>query len=141
LNSGFREAVVRKHFSYISLCFCDWESAAAIVQDSKNCIACAASVFGNRHKLRALIEAARTIKSESFEAFRLRVEADAVSELEKLPYIGAVTKFHLAKNLGLDVAKPDRHLVRVAKRFGYKTCKKCVETSSSLAVTGLQSPI
>lgn len=31
-----------------------------------------------------------------------------------LPWIGPITKYHLAKNLGLDVAKPDRWLVRVA---------------------------
>lgn len=124
LNSGFREAVVRKHFSYISLCFCDWESAAAIVQNGEACIGCAASVFGNTRKLKALVEAACAIESEGFEAFRLRVEADAISELEKLPYIGTVTKFHLAKNLGLDVAKPDRHLLRVASRFGYEDVQR-----------------
>jgi hypothetical protein len=111
--------VVRKQFSYISLCFCDWESAAAILQDSGNCIACAAAVFGNKRKLGAFVEVARTIESEGFDAFRLKIEADRISELEKLPYIGTVTKFHLAKNLGMDVAKPDRHLVRVANRFGY----------------------
>ena len=31
-----------------------------------------------------------------------------------LPWIGPVTKFHLAKNLGLDFAKPDVHLARLA---------------------------
>jgi hypothetical protein len=25
LNSGFRESVVRKHFDFISLCYCDWQ--------------------------------------------------------------------------------------------------------------------
>jgi hypothetical protein len=34
-------------------------------------------------------------------------------------YIGAVTAFHLAKNLGADVAKPDRHLVRLAASQGF----------------------
>jgi hypothetical protein len=124
LNSGFREAVVRRHFSYISLCFCDWESATAIVQNAQACVDCATAVFGNTRKLRALIETARTIESEGFEAFRQRIEVDGVSGLERLPYIGTVTKFHLAKNLGLDVAKPDRHLVRVADRFGYNDVQK-----------------
>jgi hypothetical protein len=124
LNSGFREAVVRKYFSYISLCFCDWESASAIVQNSAACIGCAASVFGNTRKLKALVEAAHRIESDGFEAFRVRIEADIMSGLEKFPYIGTVTKFHLAKNLGLDVAKPDRHLVRIANRFGYKDVQK-----------------
>jgi hypothetical protein len=71
-----------------------------------------------------LVEAAHRIESEGFEAFRVRIEGDTMSELEKFPYIGTVTKFHLAKNLGLDVAKPDRHLVRVANRFGYEDVQK-----------------
>jgi len=48
--------------------------------------------------------------------------------LESLPHIGNITKYHLAKNLGLNVAKPDRHLVRIANQFEYndvqKFCKK-----------------
>jgi hypothetical protein len=43
-----------------------------------------------------------------------------LSFLETLPWIGPITKYHLARNLGLDVAKPDRHLVRLANRFGFK---------------------
>ena len=34
--------------------------------------------------------------------------------------IGPITKFHLARNIGIDCAKPDRHLVRIAERFGWK---------------------
>src|ERR1700679_1375047 len=35
---------------------------------------------------------------------------DKLSFLEGLPFIGTITKYHLAKNLGHDVVKPDRHL-------------------------------
>jgi hypothetical protein len=38
LCSGFKEATVRRHFDYISLCFCDWESACAITDSSSMCI-------------------------------------------------------------------------------------------------------
>jgi len=47
--------------------------------------------------------------------------------LESLPWIGQITKYHLAKNLGVDTAKPDRHLVRIAKQFNmscFELCKK-----------------
>ncbi|TES89017.1 MAG: hypothetical protein E3J94_07000 [Desulfobacteraceae bacterium] len=47
--------------------------------------------------------------------------------LEGLPWIGQITKYHLAKNLGFDTAKPDRHLVRIAKQFDmtcFELCKK-----------------
>lgn len=36
----------------------------------------------------------------------------------RLPWIGGITKYHLAKNFGADVAKPDVHLQRLADREG-----------------------
>ena len=39
--------------------------------------------------------------------------------LAELPWIGGITKYHLARNLGIDVAKPDRHLVRLAKEYDF----------------------
>jgi hypothetical protein len=35
-----------------------------------------------------------------------------------MPYIGPVTWRHLAKNVGVAVAKPDRHLVRLSIALG-----------------------
>lgn len=40
--------------------------------------------------------------------------------LETLPWIGPITKYHLARNLGIDVAKPDRHLIKIAHHFNYE---------------------
>ena len=42
-----------------------------------------------------------------------------------LPWIGPVTQFHLAKNLGVDVAKPDVHLERLADAEGISVAKLC----------------
>jgi hypothetical protein len=44
---------------------------------------------------------------------------DRLTYLQNIPFIGPITKYHLAKNLGYDVVKPDRHLVRIAKEYGY----------------------
>jgi hypothetical protein len=41
---------------------------------------------------------------------------DRLALLESLPWIGGITKYHLAKNFGMDVAKPDVHLQRLADR-------------------------
>jgi hypothetical protein len=38
--------------------------------------------------------------------------------MEMLPWIGGITKFHVAKNFGAQVAKPDVHLQRLAEREG-----------------------
>jgi endonuclease III len=48
--------------------------------------------------------------------------------LAKLPYIGKVTCFHLARNIGLlEFVKPDLHLVRMAKHWGFKNCVEMCE--------------
>lgn len=46
---------------------------------------------------------------------------DKLAYLESLPWIGPTTKYHLARNIGIDCVKPDRHLKRLAQRFGYTT--------------------
>ncbi|MFA5202979.1 MAG: hypothetical protein WC708_01000 [Lentisphaeria bacterium] len=56
---------------------------------------------------------------ENFKQDRL----SSPDKLKELPYIGKVTCFHLARNIGLlDSVKPDLHLVRLAKYWGYRDC-------------------
>lgn len=43
---------------------------------------------------------------------------DQLAFLAELPWIGQITKYHLAKNFGLDFAKPDLHLQRLADLEG-----------------------
>lgn len=50
---------------------------------------------------------------------------DKVSFCETLPWIGGITKYHLAKNFGADVAKPDVHLQRLADREGVTPQQLC----------------
>lgn len=119
LCSGFREAVVRRSFDFISLCFCDWESASAICKYAEHCEATALTRFANRRKISAIIETARLVEQIGFERFKLRVLADPIGSLKFLPFIGEITSFHLAKNLGFPESKPDRHLQRLASKLGF----------------------
>jgi len=49
----------------------------------------------------------------------------STSSLTSLPHIGPITCFHLARNIGLlDSVKPDLHLVRAAKYWGYSNCEE-----------------
>lgn len=50
---------------------------------------------------------------------------DKLTYLDTLPYIGGITKYHLAKNLGMDIVKPDRHLVRIAENEGTNSLALC----------------
>ena len=120
LCCGFSEAVVRRNFGYVSFCFCDWESAEAIVAAGRACFTSAMAVFHNEAKLRAILTIAEQINTCGFSAVKAGILADPISALRRFPFVGPVTAKHLAKNLGLDVAKPDRHLVRASARFGFR---------------------
>lgn len=50
---------------------------------------------------------------------------DQLEFLVSLPWIGNVTKYHLAKNFGVQVAKPDVHLKRLADREGVTAQQLC----------------
>ena len=120
LCSGFREKIVRRVFDHISLCFCDWESSSAILDADPYCRVTAMGSFRSPRKLRSIVDAARYVNERRFDNFKLDVLADPYTELQKIPYIGVITVWHLAKNLGLDVAKPDRHLARISSGLGFE---------------------
>jgi hypothetical protein len=139
LCSGFREKTVRRLFDYVSLCFCDWECAATIANRRNICIESAASAFNNRRKLTAIADIADAVERESFTNLRGRVLANPIETLASFPLIGPVTAFHLAKNLGLNVTKPDRHLVRLSARFGFSCASSFCETLA--AATGEEANV
>ena len=87
------------------------------------------SAFGHKGKV-AAINHVLTNRERIFAEYQ--ASSDKVEYLVTLPWIGDITKWHLAKNLGFDTAKPDRHLVRIAE--GLKTsplelCKQLADTT------------
>jgi len=61
--------------------------------------------------------------AHSLSGFGARVivtEIDPINALQQFPYIGPATSYHVAKNIGFPVAKPDRHLCRFAELSGYQ---------------------
>lgn len=119
LSAGMRETVVRDRFGKITRAFLQWESAEAIARCRHQCVRRALPAFRHPGKLGAIGEVAAVVAEVGFEVFRDRLRSDGLNELARLPFIGPITRFHLAKNLGLDVVKPDRHLVRMARAAGY----------------------
>ena len=124
LCSGFREATIRRIFDYVSLCFCDWESSVEICRNSALCKAATMKVFANEKKLDAILDLAQRIAIEGFANIKHAILADPVQMLSTFSFLGPVTALHLAKNLGLDVAKPDRHLVRLSEYVGFSSVEK-----------------
>ncbi|MEQ8992578.1 MAG: hypothetical protein RLO46_12205 [Pseudomonadales bacterium] len=119
LSAGFREVIVRRLFVPFCEAFLGMESAAVIKANRGRCRRDALKVFNNDRKVTAILDIASIVDDMGFERIRRRIERDDVRFLQTLPYIGSVTAFHLAKNLGLPVVKPDRHLQRIADAAGF----------------------
>lgn len=71
-----------------------------------------ATVFGHPGKSKAIdhIWQHRRVLFAAFE-----IAENKLAYCHTLPFIGSITKHHLAKNLGLDTIKPDLHLMRLAQ--------------------------
>lgn len=120
LSSGMRESVVRKKFPDIGQAFFDWTSAQEIVWHRDQCIRTALPFFRHKRKIEAIAQSAQIICSKGFEVLRDEIAHDPIGTLQQFPYIGPATSFHMAKNIGLPFAKPDRHLCRLAALSGYQ---------------------
>ncbi len=119
LSSGMRERVIHDRFPRISSAFLDWVGARQILRRRAECARAALRVFRHPGKIDAILAVAESIQRRSFEAIHSALMDHGIEAIDALPYIGPVTRFHLAKNLGLDVVKPDRHLVRLALSAGF----------------------
>ena len=119
LSSGMREAVIRLKFPAMSEAFYFWRSANQVVKNLEQCRIRALAVFRHRQKINAIITIAERIYAQGFEIFKTRIQSEGVEFIQTLPFMGPATSYHLAKNIGLDLVKPDRHLLRVAAAAGY----------------------
>lgn len=82
----------------------------------------ATDVFGHPGKA-AAIDAIWNDRDALFQGY---LSASAKLDfLAELPWIGEITKLHLAKNLGARAAKPDVHLLRLASAEGTTTARLC----------------
>lgn len=57
------------------------------------------------------------------EFLSLGDDAQRIEWLGWLPWIGPITRYHAAKNLGVDTVKPDRHMARLAGRHDWATAR------------------
>lgn len=119
LNSGMRTSVVAAKFGRISEAFNDWNSAKYIRDHREACLLRAMATFRHRPKLEAIATVASVVADRGLTNVLYEYHASPMEALRQFPYIGPVTSHHLAKNLGLDIAKPDRHLVRMAMHAGW----------------------
>ena len=111
--SGFSVSILEKRFGKIGKVFRDFEPAAVAGMKP---VKVENLPIRNKSKADGFLKGAKTIHEEGWKNFKARVAAGGSDILTELPYIGDITKDHLAKNIGLeDTAKADVHLVRCAE--------------------------
>ena len=114
INSGMKNTVAKKIFTKF------WKNNGKFDFN----------IIGHPHKKRAIKEVYHRLE---FHFEHLKQSENKLKYLESLPHIGPITKYHLARNLGLDYAKPDRHLVRIAEAFDYNNVQTFCKDVSELS--------
>ena len=132
LSSGMRESVIRKIFPHISEVFLHWECPYRITSQADSCKAEALKVFGHEGKISAILEIIRRICIDGFTRTRKLIQNGGIDFLMTMPFLGPATARHLAKNLGIEIAKPDRHLIRAAAASGHESPATLCETISGV---------
>ena len=132
LSAGFRERVLRSIFPRISEAFFWWGSAAEITENRSTCRRQALRAFNHKGKIQAILNIVGLVHRESFRRIKQELLVRPLDFIRTLPYLGPVTSYHLAKNLGLQVAKPDRHLLRIAKACGYESVQDLCATVGNI---------
>lgn len=119
-NSGMKHTVATKIFERCMVALSTGDSVS--------------NVFGHKGKA-AAIEHVWAERSSLFGQFLATAHEEHLDFLRSLPFVGDITKYHLAKNFGLDVAKPDVHLQRLADGEGCTVQRLCERLSKE---TGLR---
>lgn len=113
-SSGFKVSTVEKLFPALQIAFKNFDLN---LLEKMRSIKPVLEVFNNERKARSFLEGVKMIANEGFTTYKRNLLKEGVDKLEALPGIGPVTKFHLAKNIGLlDKAKPDIWLQRAADK-------------------------
>jgi hypothetical protein len=132
LCSGMREATIRRVFEALEAALCDF-NPHELLANRDAARAAALATFRHERKIDAILDIASIVAPLGADQLRTAVREDAEGFLQSLPYIGPITWRHLAKNLGLEMSKPDRHLQRFAAAASRSSVDAlCQEISSWL---------
>lgn len=112
---------------WVILCSGMKEQVARLIQERVwNAIRAGKTVKGNVLGKSGKADAIDRIWRDREKIFgTFKMANDKIGFCASLPWIGDITKYHLAKSLGVDCAKPDVHLERIAKFYKTTTAALC----------------
>jgi thermostable 8-oxoguanine DNA glycosylase len=125
-TSGFSAKAVSRFFSKLTDIYGDYLSLSE--KTLENIMSSVKLVCNNKQKAGSIMKMAKLMKNNIDKHGWEKYRDECLSSpelLTNLPYIGKITCYHLARNIGLlDSVKPDLHLVRAAKYWGYNDCEE-----------------
>ena len=128
--SFFRWSVVQNKWPHLTKAFKDWDYEK-ICQHKQEVEEHALKIFGNKKKVGAIIKCAESISMagwDEFKALLLRENlTNQLNLLDELPGIGKAARYQLAGAIGIDCAKPDRYMLRLASQCGYQPTEEGVQ--------------
>lgn len=124
-TSGFSAKAVSKFFDKIMVAYGDYQELSEDSLD--NLMPRVKNICNNKNKANSVLRMAKilnkNIQTHGWKVFK-NEHLYSTQMLAKLPHIGEITCFHLARNIGLlEAVKPDLHLARAARHWGYETCE------------------
>jgi len=125
LNSGMRNKIISTKWQQISEALFFFNLQQIRIANQKTMMESVLRIFGNRKKTEAILTVSRKIILEGWLTIKEQIEKDPLNTLSSLPFIGPITKYHLARNLGFDYIKPDRHLTRLASQYNMTPFELC----------------
>jgi hypothetical protein len=119
LSAGMREQIIRRKFPALTSAFFSF-SVEDIQRHRRKCRRDALRTFRHEGKIDAIVFVADDVRAHGATHWLETLRRIGPDWLRRLPFLGPATSRHLAKNLGVPCAKPDRHLLRIAERTGFK---------------------
>ena len=129
--ANFAEKTIRERWPALTRAFRSWD-CEEISKHKEEVRDEAMQVFGNEQKVTATLKCAERLSGNKWEEFKdTLIHRDLSEQLEfldnELPGIGKAAKYQLAGAIGIDVAKPDVHLLRLAQQYGHLATEEGVQ--------------
>jgi hypothetical protein len=129
-GSGFKNSIINDRWPELTSAYMGWDPFL-IAGNQHQVVEDGSKIINSTKKNGAIIKCSEIIQYSGWDKFKSSLlRSDYLDFLDNLPFIGGATKYHLAKYIGYDIAKPDRHLLFLAEEYGYECSndgvQKCV---------------
>ena len=104
LASGFKQKIAKQKF---------FEITDFIKKENKACPESLLKIFGNKNKINAICKVWNNKEEYCKNFYKQESIDEKLNYLETLPHIGAITKNHIARNLGINKVKYDVWIQRL----------------------------